>query len=312
MFFRAFFAFAFAATLFFRVFTASVLGAESVVPIPTPPAVAAPRVLEGEACPARMGRWKMQPDGVVALNLRADRSRDVGVTLGMQTDHGWYSVRIPPTAMLAWPEHFHTATVSWSATRIQTAPIYVRLPIGATKLLDAWVIDARVTTKSDPWYPIGRVSCSLSIADFRDMLVGSNAKKSASTHGPNSIVSDLTDTSLDSVRAANVVPLETRPTTGLVGDCKTPFTPASAVRLPSVNLRGLSLLTNITVDVLVTIGTTNNILSERIYMPSGNNTIDKSALAAALGTTFRSATAFCKPAVGRYIFSVDYFPGDYP
>ncbi len=309
---RYFFAFALVAALFFGVSTPSVLGAQSLEPILSHSVVAAPRVLAGEACPARMGSWKMQKDDVVALNLRADRSREVGVTLGMQTDSGWYSVRIPPTTMLEWPEHFHTSIASWSASRIQTAPIYVRLPVGATKLLHAWVIDALVTTASDPWYSVGRVSCSISISDFGDMLDQSKTTKSTPFHVPDFIVSDITDTSLDTVRAANVAPLETRAITALSDTCKSPFLPASAARVAPVTLRGVSILTNIRVDVLVTLGTANNIISARVYRPAGNKAVDASALAAAFDSAYRSATAFCKPAVGRYLFQVDYVPGEYP
>lgn len=59
------------------------------------------------------------------------------------------------------------------------------------------------------------------------------------------------------------------------------------------------------VDVLVTLDATAAVVQTRVERSSGSPDVDRGALAAAAGSSFRAAFFHCRPYGGRYIFTAD-------
>jgi hypothetical protein len=59
---------------------------------------------------------------------------------------------------------------------------------------------------------------------------------------------------------------------------------------------------------LVAGGDSDNLLDAWVYKTSGNREIDRSALAAARASSYKSAVSYCQKADGDYLFRADFEP----
>ncbi len=92
-------------------------------------------------------------------------------------------------------------------------------------------------------------------------------------------------------------------------DCPHPFAEATVAhpaqpRFPSSVPRGLWYASQIEVQI----GDSDNLLDAWVYKTSGNRDIDRSALAAARGSSYNSAVSYCQKADGDYLFKADFEP----
>lgn len=290
--------------------------ATSAIPSATPLSAAADtivpaRVLNGEFCPARMGHWKLHPGGVVAFNLTAHQTRLVSASLEMQTDRGWYTFDVPATALLARKEHWHTNEVSWTSTDIVSAPLYLRLPEGSSKLLRAWVTSAQVLTASDPWYAVGQVAC-LPFAGAVGDLMPQVAHKPHKDPDPMRL--ENPNHSLELAMPSDAAVIVAQPTQAPTYSCVHPFEHARTIRVGGVRVWPPLTLSAAVVSLIhVTIMPSGlgNVVSKRVYLPTGSRALDRDALDAVARSTFVPATVFCKPAPGQYLFKVIFAPGTF-
>lgn len=92
-------------------------------------------------------------------------------------------------------------------------------------------------------------------------------------------------------------------------NCPHPFMEATVShpvqpRFPAFVARGIWYSTEIEVQL----GDADKVLNAWIYKTSGNREIDRSALAAAVASSYNSAIAYCEKANGDYLFRADFGP----
>ena len=262
--------------------------------------------INGEACPARVGHWKIHPGGVVAFNLAAHQTRSLSATIELRTDKGFYTIAVPATDLVARQQHWKTLEVAWTGTAVQSAPLYFHMPTGSTKLRDIWVAGAQALTPSDPWYSVGPVACAPYAGAF-----GTVSQIAYSNGGTIADPMHLKnpDRSLAAAIPSTATLLTAQSIPAPTYSCAHPFVPAKLVH--GVNpLWPLSAPTmHFKSAVIVTILPTGEIGARHVYLPTGIRDLDSAVLDAAGESTFTPAVAFCKPAYGRYIFRVDLNPG---
>ena len=275
-----------------RAFACAVLGFALWYPSADASArgVATARLLNQEPCPARVGTSQLHGGGIVAFNLAARQSRIVTASLEMETDQGWFTFNIPPTALLAHSEQRQAHSVTWTTQRVASAPLYLRLPHGSSQLVRAWVTSAYVLTAHDPWHTLGRIACAPYVPDQTHPIDAA----------PERPFRDLTpDRTLAATVPTGATLITAQPIAAPIFSCAHPFEGARVRETAHIWMPGDAPRVVGVSRIIVMVMPSGTYASTRVYEPAGTHALDNLAQRAARETTYAPARFLCEPAVGR-------------
>ncbi len=268
-------------------------------------ATAARASAASEFCPAKIDVFTPL-DGKTAATLYsfaldAKSARHVAADVAVDTNAGWYSVKVRPTVLNLRIEHLELRGRRFQRTVFTSAPLYVRFP-SALKVLDAFVLSASAPDETRfGWGQLGRFTCQAP--------AGFGLTRPASPYQV-AIHNTSTRTDLSRMPAAGEFVAQARLMTppGSTA-CAHPFLNASVVRAaPASYPFGVNIPYAVNVGVRISISPGGRLVDARVYAPSGYRALDAAALSAARRSIFRAGRSFCESAPGTYLFWVRFSP----
>lgn len=261
-----------------------------------------------EFCPAQIEHVQpadaaKAPAAVYRFTLAAEGVRSVNGTAMIDTDHGWYTVDFPLTALTLHTIAYSGPTIKYTEASFYSDALYVQFPQPVT-VVSEFVSKARAT--GDPafgWDPKGLVACSAPAGleaarapskPSRDPLVAQ--PQNLPTPRPYDPASDTTLRAVPSVAPGS----ET---------CAHPFAHAVVTRAVSPRWpMGYAISQPLEVLTKVLVNADGTLADASILQPSGFDVFDDAAIASAKASRYAAGTAFCEPAPGYYVFKAEFSP----
>lgn len=240
-----------------------------------------------ELCPAHAGVMQMATPKLYRFDLVAASPRTVSGSIALQTDKGWF--RVPFGAVNLSP-----TTVTFVEPNGKLRPFTsARSPVqyvafGEPVNINFWYIESAATNVAD-WASVGLFSCYFDPSIPRMPKLFADSQKR-----------------YQSLPAAGQA-IEAKPIAPLFRtDCTRPYLDAKAVHpaLPVYPFAGR--MPTATAQVEVMILPDGRPVDAKVFVSSGIDAFDVSAINAAKQTTYTPRVAYCHPTVGLYLFKVTF------